>query len=610
MKSTQYQKLNKDVLLEWTYDDNNFIQEPYKIIYDARNLTRSYAASDTTITKNNVDNQLFKLDPLTNRHVKVDMAKYNFLSSVEFVPTEAVIHDTLRIYFPSNWIFGEYQGISLRLYTYDKTNKVLCDLSNFFFDVNDTQTVSYLNKDILPPLEYQEKTWNQYIELTVPSLYHISRERFDGYALEAAIASKLTNGVGLSQDAPIFVDFSFIPKITQIEDTKYYILSQKLTFQVPQRPEMEGIKLVIQESNLGDYFEIFGTLNGSFIDFAEFITNSTDVGKFYKLEFIITTFEQNIGGKSVSYLLEDNFQELVEFRPILKYSTSSATIDVEMRIVDKDSGSIITKKAVYGMKPDQLSKYLLNTKRINVRNTFKPKIYTKTLTTDYLYDRIGKSATPENRVSVPVPELKYIFQGKSKISAFCAYMLNKVYSSPGSNINNYVYNGEMKIGIKPFDSILEFSLQVRSENTLTPLDLTDIEELKLIFKSDDDMVEIAQYFGNIISSATIGNCSFKISEDIYPKIRQMYLNGARLFYITSTNQGIRNLIYSGLFTTQEPTFLVQSDIETPIPQPIVPEDKGKGGTALVSRRNADTSKDSGKGSDKGSGTGFSDVSYI
>ena len=360
-----------------------------------------------------------------------------------------------------------------------------------------------------------------------------------------------------------------------------------MTFQVPQRPEMEGIKLVIQESNSGDYFEIFGTLNGSFNDFTEFITNSTDVGKFYQLEFIITTFEQNIGGKSVSYLIEDNFRELVEFRPILKYSTSSATIDVEMRIVDKDSGSIITKKAVYGMKPDQLSKYLLNTKRINVRNTFKPKIYTKTLTTDYLYDRIGKSATPENRVSVPVPELKYIFQGKSKISAFCKYMLNKVYKSPGAQINNYVYNGEMKISIKPFDSIVEFSLQVRSENTLTPLDLTDIEELKLIFKSDDDMVEIAQYFGNTISSATLGNCSFKISEDIYPKIRNMYMNGSRLFYITSTNQGVRNLIYSGLFTAEDPTFLVQSDIETPISKPIVPEDKGSGGTALVSRRNAE-----------------------
>jgi translation initiation factor 1 len=45
----------------------------------------------------------------------------------------------------------------------------------------------------------------------------------------------------------------------------------------------------------------------------------------------------------------------------------------------------------------------------------------------------------------------------------------------------------------------------------------------------------------------------------------MYMNGTRLFYITSTNQGVRNLIYSGLFTAEDPTFLVQSDIETPIP---------------------------------------------
>jgi hypothetical protein len=105
------------------------------------------------------------------------------------------------------------------------------------------------------------------------------------------------------------------------------------------------------------------------------------------------------------------------------------------------------------------------------------------------------------------------------------------------------------------------------------------------------MVEIAQYFGNTISSATLGNCSFKISEDIYPKIRNMYMNGTRLFYITSTNQGVRNLIYSGLFTAEDPTFLVQSDIETPIPQPIVP-DVNSGGTALVSRRIAEKSNQS------------------
>lgn len=584
MKSSQYQKLNKDVLLEWTYDDDNFIQETYKIIYDARNLSRSYSASDTTITRNNIDNQLFKLDPLTNRHAKVDMSKYNFLTLDEYVPTEAVVHDTLRIYFPNNWIFGEYQGIALKLYTYDKTNKVICDLSNFFFDVNDTSTIKFLNKDIIPPLQYQERMWDQYIELAIPSLYHISRERFEEYALETTIQSKLTNGIGLSQDAPIFLDFSFIPKIIVLADTKSYVLSERLTFQFPQRPELEGIKLVIQESNNGDYFEIFGSLNGSFTDFTDYVTDATDAGKYYRLEFIITTFEQNIGGKSLTYVIEDNFQELVEFRPILKYSTSSATIDVEMRIVDKDSGSIISKKAVYGLKPDQLSKYLINTKRINVRNIFKPKIYTKTLTSDYQYDKVGKSQSPENKVSVPVPELKYIFQGNSKISAFCKFMLNKVYSSPGSKINNFVYNGEMKISIKPFDSILDFSLQIRSENQFSPLDLTDIQELRLIFKSDDDIVEIPQYFGNKLSTATLGRCSFKITEDIYSKIRTMFINGARLFYITSTNQGVRNAIYSGLFTTEDPSFIVQSDIETPTPESIVPDVPSGGGRALVSRR--------------------------
>ena len=53
MNSKQYQKVNKDVLIEWLYDDNNTISEPYKILSNQRDLTRQYLASDTTITKNN-----------------------------------------------------------------------------------------------------------------------------------------------------------------------------------------------------------------------------------------------------------------------------------------------------------------------------------------------------------------------------------------------------------------------------------------------------------------------------------------------------------------------------------------------------------------------------
>jgi hypothetical protein len=238
MRSTQYQKANRDVLIEWIYDDNNSIQEPYKIITDERSFARQYVSGDTTLTKNNVDNQLFKLDPLTNRFTKLDLNNYNFFTVQDLVDPDPVIHDKIRIYFPSNWIFGEYQGIYLRLYTQDGLKRI-CDLSNFFFDVTDLLTSSYLNTDIAPALEYQERLWNKMIEIDVPSLYHVSRVAVDPvYFLDTSVNFKLSNGIGLSQDAPIFVDFRLITKISTLVNTKFYNLTNPFSAQFPQRPQM------------------------------------------------------------------------------------------------------------------------------------------------------------------------------------------------------------------------------------------------------------------------------------------------------------------------------------------------------------------------------------
>ena len=57
MKSTQYQKLNKDVLLEWTYDDNNFIQEPYNI----QNLNRYSYGLNNPFKYNDPSGYFFKI---------------------------------------------------------------------------------------------------------------------------------------------------------------------------------------------------------------------------------------------------------------------------------------------------------------------------------------------------------------------------------------------------------------------------------------------------------------------------------------------------------------------------------------------------------------------
>ena len=74
-------------------------------------------------------------------------------------------------------------------------------------------------------------------------------------------------------------------------------------------------------------------------------------------------------------ILTDDFNESIEYRPIIKYSTTTAVIDVEMRMIDAVDDSYIVRKASYGMLQDEVSKYSLRLSKINLKNAFKPKVY-------------------------------------------------------------------------------------------------------------------------------------------------------------------------------------------------------------------------------------------
>jgi hypothetical protein len=561
MKS-EFKKLDRDVLLEWNYDSSNLILEPYKILSNSKDLINSYMSSDSSITNNTQDYQLFSIDSSINKYAKVDINKYNFLSVNQYVSPVSIRHDKLKIYFPSNYIFGEYQGIYLRLYTYNYRNNKFFDISNFFFDATDS-TSSNILQTFTSPLLYQDKTWNKFIELNVPSVYSIALQREDGYTQPGSLNHYLTNGDGLSQTSPIFIDFRFITKITQIGSVKSYLTTQKNTLQVPQTPQLEALGIYIQESTNGDYFEINATYNNNFEEFVEFIDSSLRIGKYYYLEFLVTIFEENIKGKSLTYRVENDFTEIIEYRPIIKYSTTKSIIDVEMKLINKSDGNIVIRKGAYGMTPDQLSKYLINRKKINIRNAFKPKIYSKNQFSKYHIDQLGKSPTPENSIEVPVPELlplsnyKRISSPKDgaesnsiasyySVSCYSSQALNKVYKD---KIQNYHYVGGLKIGIKPFDNIYKFMIAYRYSNDkqLEPLDLTNCNDLKLVFKNSETVVEFTQYFSNE-TVAKLGMCQFRVNENKFQDLKKIYKSGNTIFYIITTNQGITNVIYTGLYT--------------------------------------------------------------
>lgn len=559
MKS-EFKKLDKDVLLEWTYDSTNLIIEPYKILKNSKDLTNSYIAFDSSITNNTPSNQLFTIDASANKFAVVDTSKYSFLSINSYSPSGPIRHDKLKIYFPLNWTFEQYQGIYIRLYTYDFRNSKFFEISNFFFDATDSNT-SNLLKNVSPSVLYQDRIWSNCIELNVPSVYTTALEREDGVPTVGSINNNLTDGLGLSQTAPIFIDFRFITKIFQIGSVKNYLTTQKTTLQISQIPKLEALGLYIKEASDGDYFEIYATYGGSFESFVSFIDQSLKIGVYYYLEFGITVFEENIKGKTTTFRVENDFTEIIEYRPIIKYSTSSCIIDVEMKLINKSDGNIVLRKGAYGMKSDQLSKYLINRKKINVRNIFKPKIYSKNQFSKYRIDELGKSPTPENVIEVPVPELLSVsgyvsgkggnnlnveINNRKMVACYSKQALNRVSRE---KIENYHYFGLLKIGIKPFDNLFKFILAYRYSNNkqLEPLDLTNCEDLKLVFKNDDTIIEFNQFFSSE-TVAKLGMCQFIVTENKFKEIKNLFTSGITTWYITTTNKGFRNVIYSGIYS--------------------------------------------------------------
>jgi hypothetical protein len=373
-KTSKFLKLDKNVLLEYIYDDGNNISESYDILINSKERRTSYIATSTSVTGNTQGNQLFRLDPVTNRFGKVNPDFYSFLQLKNFSSSTPIRHDRVKIHLPINWTFGEYLGFYIRVYAFDVFNQQTYDISNFYFDMTDISQ-QYLMGFNSPPLLFAEKLWGKNITIDIPSVNFIASQRTNNVPREDSLNANLTNGNGLNLNSPIFIDFHFINTVQTINGISTYLLSPKLSTSLPQSPEFQNLGLTIRNSPNGDYFEIFGTYNGTAAEFRQFIDDSYFQGSRYYVEYNITMFEQNIRGKTLTTIITEDFGEPIDYRPIIKYSTTTAIIDVEMRLIDAVDDSSIIRRASYGMLQDEVSKYSLRLIKLNLDSASKPKIY-------------------------------------------------------------------------------------------------------------------------------------------------------------------------------------------------------------------------------------------
>lgn len=534
MQTKIYRKLHRDVLLEYTYDDQLSITEPYRIMVNEKDKSRSYVAVDTSVTNNHLAKQIFPIDLIKNTWGHADPDLYNFLKVYDYTGG-SYTHDRIKLYFPVGWNFGEYSGLHVRGYMYDFPQKNLVNLTNFHYH----KMANGVKKET-PPLFYENRLWDQYLSVEIPAPRHVSAMRDDGLVESGSLNDYLTDGVGLSLVSPLIFDFQFITNIKTIGKNTTLTLNNPFTIQIPQSPLLEELDLYIQDSPEGDFFEIFPRWNNSFSDFVNYINRSKFIGKVYQIEYVVTMFEQNIKGKTINFLVEKDFEEKIEFRPIIKYSTSLATIDVEMRLIDVVTGELITRRAQYGLKPEQISKYSLNIKKTKIRGAYKAKIYSKSnFQSSQIDTGISKREVTPTEIKVMVPSLV-------DINNIQAYSKNAINITRVRKIDNYYNPGELKISLQPFDNILKFILARRNGDSLKMLDLTSSSELKLTFKSEGKNIEFPLY-SDPTNDLSQGMCSFRVNQAKYVEIKKLYQQDNSIFYITTTNEGIQTVLYSGLF---------------------------------------------------------------
>ena len=471
-------------------------------------------------------------------------------------------------------------------------------------DASQTYLLNYTS----PPLLFGEKLWGKNIQIEMPALSEVAAQLVNNRPKENSINSNLTNGAGFSTTSPIFIDFHFINNIQTVNKISTYLLGPKVAVSLSQTPDFESLGLSIENSKNGDFFEIYGTYNGTIAGFSKFIEDSYYQNHRYYVNYNITTYEQNIRGKTITAVVTENFNETIEFRPIIKFSTTTAIIDVEMRLIDAVDDTYIIRRASYGMLQDEVSRYSLNLIKINLKNANKPKIYniknsidpslvgiSNAMGTIQVNERLRLPSTsnaissgatllnndPNNSFTqTTVPGGLTIAPDSSLVSNAPSNLNNLTPSGMGSNsgsnssietvkipfpvlvekanimsrsdsavLNNekYYANGLITIMINPFDNIFKFSIATGEPNAPKLFDLTGFSEIKFVIKDDKGEVSFPLFTQSSDLNLKEGKVIFKITQNKFSDIKKIFSTGVNIFYIIGGSGGSNFVIYSGLF---------------------------------------------------------------
>jgi hypothetical protein len=542
MQTSTYLKIDNDALIEWVYDDDNNISSNYNVVTDEINSTTTFYLSSDYINKKGTG--LYATNAVQQKYATADPETVSFINPTEYITPPLAKYDKLKLYLPIGFVFSNVVGFSLRVkaLSYDMTEYF--ELTNYYYESTQQDRISELTA-VNPPLRIQDRFWGQNVEINLPSVYTESRNRIGQQPVPGTINYNLTGGIsgnGLSQTAPIVIEFAWITDKKTVLNQTVYTLSKYTTSTVPQAPTYKNLGVNISTALAGDYFTINGTYNGTSAEFGTFMSDLETLGQKSYAIFTVEQYEENIPTLAQDFYVYKDFAKPLFFRPVFLLSSTTSSIKVVMKIVNAIDGSVLIREAEYGMLPNETLKYGSKLLSINISNATKPKIWNAKPDQVVVPEVVLKNTTrrvntqiQKNTVIKPIPVL--------------SNSANIILKNTADANSSYLPIGQLELLLHPYDNIIKLRVAnsiVDSEPVPYEFPTNNATAL-LTFKSTKGDVEIPVLSTSKELDLTKGVLVFNIKESDINSIKQRVVIENANFYIVLRTELATTVLYTGKF---------------------------------------------------------------
>ena len=483
----------------------------------------------------------------------------NYLDSTEWagtnsagltvVPTntvDAVFYDTIKLHLRTGYSFSGrgYDGFLFQ--TKVKRNSGVYNYFNSTVYLN-TSSFEIQNPN---PFILGDTSYSKYVEIKVPSLVQMfsssTNEEFkDSFFGTLGALDSISTSVNYE------FDFKLISELFTDNGYEYIKLGEGKSVVLPREDEFVDLSVNIEHATDGDYFNIFGTKDGSLSGFENYInsrmqTSGDDLTVFYEVQVSEQLGLNYINTFTNTFTQTNQFDQPIVFRPVIMNSSISSNflLNVNMRIYNETDNTQILKTAslIYS-QPKKYGKKLL---KLNLNSSFSPTVVYNTLPNTAVNRELNAFV---NSIRPTVGETKYVPVALDTYGIMAGSANVTVDGANTSATNGFVYEkeGDGTINLsKVSDNFIKFKVVQPDGDTLKSISLVNAEDMVLIIKSGAIEQRISHDPGFPGVDMGAGEVFFKIPKAVAVRFDQSDANQfADKFYINIKNGSTESLLYFG-----------------------------------------------------------------